>query len=158
MENYYWISMAICRRCLFVGITLKQFKFIFVILLMVMHCINASAQLSRKEMISVYKLTFLDACTDPYVIDTGFREEVCGLYFDGLDQKSYQEIDSMSYLCSLKINSYVNLINESSDGNAYPTKFCVLKFCLDQYNSKDMDKIAKLYAKRMRKAKFNSSS
>lgn len=155
MENYCWISMAMGRQCLFIGVTMNQFKYISVVVLMLVHCINASAQLNRKEMISFYKLTFLDACTEPYVIDTGFREEVCGLHFDGFDQKSYQEIDSMSVLCGLKINSYVNMINESSDGNSYPAKECVLKFCLDQYDSCDMDRMAKLYARRMKKAKLN---
>ena len=130
---------------------MKQFKFIAVIAFMLIYYGNASAQISRKEMISYYKWVFMVTCTAPFEIDTGFREEVCSLYMDELDRKSYLEIDSMSALSAVNILLHVKMINESSDGSSYPASECVLRFCLDQYDSKDMDKMAKGFARRMKK-------
>lgn len=104
-------------------------------------------------MILRYKFEFMYSCTYSFEIDSGFREEVCSWYPDGLDKKSYLEIDSMSNLIGDQIRLDTKMINDSSDGNAYPTSYCVLKYCIDQYESEDMDKMAKGFAKRMKKVK-----
>jgi hypothetical protein len=106
-------------------------------------------------MIIRYKFEFLYSCTFPFEIDTGFREEVCSWYPDGLDKRSYIEIDSMSILIGDQIRLETKMINESSDGNAYPNSYCILKHCIDQYESEDMDKMAIGFAKRMKKVPPN---
>lgn len=132
-------------------IGMKRFKFILVIAFMLIYCGKGLAQLSRNEMISYYKLVFLYTCTEPFEVDCGFREEVCSWYPDGLDKRSYLEIASMSALAGDEIRLHVKMINESSSGNAYPSRDCVLKYCLDQYESKNMQKMAVDFAKRMKK-------
>ena len=112
------------------------------------HCM---AQFTPKEMISYYKFSFLYSCTDPFEIDTGYRDEVCSWYPDGLDKRSYLEIDSMSALVGKEIWADTKMINESSDGNAVPARDCVLRYCLIHYDSKDMDKMAKGFVRRMKK-------
>ncbi len=130
---------------------MKIFKLIPVMTLLLLYCGNCSAQDSRKDMVLLYKFEFLYSCTYPFEIDSGFREEVCSFFPDGLDKKSYLEIDRMSNKIGDEIRLDAKTINEASDGNAYPDRYCVLKYCIDQYESKDMDKMAKGFARRMKK-------
>ncbi len=130
---------------------MKRFIHITVIAFILIYYGNCSAQESRKEMILRYKFEFLYSCTDPFEIDTSFREEVCSWYPDGLDKKSYLEIDSMSALIGDEIRLDTKTINEASNGNSYPSSYCVLKYCIDQYETKDMDKMARGFARRMKK-------
>ena len=132
---------------------MRQFKFIPVIAFMLIYFGNASAQISRNEMISYYKMTFLYRCTEPFEVEKVFRDEVCGLLPHGLDRKSYLEIDSMTTLIGDEIRSHVEIIEKDSIGDFYPTRECVLYYCLNQYDSKDMDKMAKGFARKMRKVK-----
>jgi hypothetical protein len=74
-------------------ISMKRFRIIPEIAFMLIYYSNCSAQISRREMIFDYKLEFLYSCTEPFVIDTGWRDEICPWYPDGLDKKSYLEID-----------------------------------------------------------------
>ncbi len=135
---------------LFKNLNMKRFKLIPVIALLIFNG-NASAQISRKEMVSYYKMVFLFRCTDPFIIDTGFREEVCSCCPDGLDRKSYLEIDSTVALVGEEIWLDTKTINEESSGHAYPSRLCVIDFCHKHYESKDLDKMAKGFARRMKK-------
>jgi hypothetical protein len=131
---------------------MKRFKLVPVIACLLMHYSNGSAQISRNEMIAFYKFVFLSSCTEPFEVEKDYREEVCGRYAAiGLDKKSYVEIDSMCALSGDEIRLHVKMINDSSDGSAYPGRDCVLIYCLEQYNSKGMDKLSKAFARRMKK-------
>ena len=87
----------------------------------------------------------------PFEIDTGYRDEVCTYSIDWIDKRSLLEIDSMSRLIGDEIRLDVQIINEDSSGDFYPSRICVLHFCLNQYESEDMDKMAKGFARRMKK-------
>lgn len=81
---------------------------------------------------------------------------MCVWIFDGqniLDKRSYLEIDSMSFLIKELIE---NEVEETTllpyNGAQYPpSRECVIKSCLDQYESKDMHKMAKRASKRIKK-------
>jgi len=135
---------------------MKRFKLIPVIALMLIYYSNCSAQISRNELMSYYKMVFMYRCTKPFEIDTGFRDEVCTCCPELLDNKSLLEIDSMSTLIGDEIRLDVKTINEDSSGDFYPSRLCVLSFCLNQYESDNMDKIAKRFAKRMKKVMPNN--
>ncbi len=145
--------MAQDRNRAIISFRMKRFKLIPVLAFVLMYYNTCSAQMSRNEMISFYKMVFFYRCTEPFEIETGYRDEVCGWYPDGLDKKSYLEIDSMCAVSGEEIRLHVKMINEDSDGNAYPSRDCVLIYCLDQYDSKGMDKMAKGFARRMKKVK-----
>lgn len=95
--------------------------------------------MSKKEMISYYKYEFLSLCTEPFAIDTGWRDEICPLHFDGIDKRSYFEIDSMSALVGNIIWAEINSIAAVPNAGIIPGNDCVLWHCLDQYESKDLD-------------------
>ncbi len=116
---------------------------------------DGSAQMSKRDMVSYYKYEFLFFCTQSFLNENGWRDEICPWFIDGLDKKSYLEIDSMSSMVEeliwLEIDEITGLPRD--DSGPFPSRDCVLKHCLDQYESKDMDKMAKRFAKRMKKIK-----
>lgn len=113
---------------------------------------DISAQTSRGEMIQYYKMIFFGRCTAPFEIDTGFRDDACSCCIDQLDKKSLAEIDSMCSLVADEIWEDVkNLAQESGGEVLLPRRDCVIYYTLKQYESKDVDKLAKNFAWRMRK-------
>ncbi len=129
---------------------MKRYKLIPVIAFTLIAYSHCSAQLSRKEMISYYKKIFIYRCTQPFEIDKGYRDEVCTYSFDWMDKGSLLQIDSMSRVVSEEIRLDVQIINEDSSGDFYHSRMCVLHFCLNQYETGDMDKMAKGFARRMK--------
>ena len=89
----------------------------------------------------------------PFEIDTGYRDEVCTYGLDLIDKASLLEIDSMSRLISEEIRLDVEIINKDSSGDFYPSRLCILHFCLNKYESGELEKKAKVFARRMKKAK-----
>jgi len=87
----------------------------------------------------------------PFEIDTGYRDEVCTYSIDWMDKRSLLEIDSMSRLVKDEIGLDVQIINEDSSGDFYPSRICVLHYCLNKYESEDLEKKAKGFARRMKK-------
>lgn len=133
---------------------MKLFKVMPVIAFMLIYYCNCSAQMTRNTMISYYKVQFLYKCMDPFLIDTGYQDVVCSFCDDIiLDKKSVMEIDSTSKLIGEEIRLDVESFNVASSGNFYPSRLCVLNYCINQYESKDMDKMAKGFAMRMKKVK-----
>lgn len=112
---------------------------------------NSSAQISRNEKISYYKKLFLYRCMQPFEIDTSWRDEVCTQSINWIDKRSLLEIDSMSRLIADEIRLDVEIINADSSGDFYPSKDCVIYYCVDQYDSKDMYKMARGFARRFKK-------
>lgn len=144
-----------CRadNCMYMDFRKKLFKLTPVIVFILMCYSNSSAQMSRNEMMSYYKEFFLNRCMQPFEIDTGYRDEVCTQSIDWIDKRSILEVDSMSRLIGNEIRLDVEIINTDSSGDFLPSKGCVIHYCLDQYDSKDMDIMAKGFAKRMKKVK-----
>ncbi len=130
---------------------MRIFKLISVFGLMLNSYLNCSAQIPRNDLIAYYKLIFFYRCTEPFVIDTGFRDEVCTCCPEWMDDRSLIEIDSMSTIIGDEIRLDVESINVESSGNFYPSRECVLHYCLNQYDSKNMNKMAKGFARRMKK-------
>lgn len=133
---------------------MEQFKLVPVIAFMLIYYSDCSAQTSRDEMIQYYKMIFLGRCTAPFEIDTGFHDTACSCCIDQLDKKSLAEIDSMCNLVADEIWQDLKSLAQDSGGDVLlPRRDCVIFYTLKQYESKDMDKLAKDFARRMRKVK-----
>ena len=130
---------------------MKSFKLIPVIAVMLVHYGDCLGQITRNEMISYYKKIFLYRCVQPFGIDTGYRDEVCTYSEDWIDKTGLFEIDSMSRLVSDEIRLDVEIINKDSSGDFYPSMYCVLHVCLNKYESEDLKKMAKEFARRKKK-------
>ncbi|GEM_PF-2823524 len=57
----------------------------------------------------------------------------------------------MSRLIGDEIRLDVEIINKDSSGDFYPSRLCILHFCLNKYESGDLEKKAKGFARRMKK-------
>ena len=133
---------------------MKEYRFTILVLLLLLYYSNCFSQTGRKEMISYYKEVFLYKCIQPFEMDTVFRDEVCTHNIDWIDKRSFLEIDSMSKLVGEEIRLDVEIINKDSSGDFLPSKVCVLHYCLDKYESEELDKLAKSFAKRMKNVKI----
>ena len=135
------------------NMTMNIIKITFVLACMLFHLDDCAAQLSKKEMISHYKMVFLDHCTYAFEIDHGFRDEVCTVEEVGVDKLGFLQIDSMSAIVAEQINLDVKIIDEHETGDLVPTRYCVLHYCVNQYESGDTEKLARAFAKRMKNIK-----
>ncbi len=133
--------------------TTNIIKITSVLACMLFYLDDCAAQLSKREMIFHYKLFFLSICTETFEPDHGFRDEVCTLDDSGLDKLSFLQVDSMSALVAEQIHLDVKIIDEHDTGELVPTRDCVLHYCMNQYESDDMDKLARGFARRMKNIK-----
>lgn len=133
--------------------TMNTAKIIMALACLLLYQGDCMAQLPKKEMISLYKMIFLDHCTEAFEMDRGFRDEVCTVDDVGVDKLGFLQIDSMSALVAEQINLDVKLIDEHETGDLVPTRYCVLHYCMNQYESDDIEKLARAFAKRMKNIK-----
>lgn len=130
---------------------MKLLKLTSVIVLMVFIWSNCYSQLPRNEMIYFYKESFLYNCTESFELAKDYRDEVCTYSMDWIDKRSLVEIDSMGKLVGDEIRFDVQIINQESSGDSFPSRICVLHYCLKKYESEDLKKLAKGFARRMKK-------
>lgn len=132
---------------------MKGLRLSLVLGLIVLSFCDGLAQMPKKEIISHYKYVFIYNCTQRFEIDTGYRDEICAYFPIGVDKKSRLEIDSMATKIEQLIWSETKELacHPIDEHGPFPGRDCVLKYCMVQTESKSLNRLAKGFAKRMKK-------
>ena len=134
--------------------------------LVVLFVINCNGQSDRKAFVenweSIFKNYFMGRCLNLWdYCDCPWKDVVCTDTEMALDTQAMLEIDSMAKVTYNLIVAEVRFIAmDTRDVSAisfqeiglWPTNGCVIKHCLNTYDSPDVQKLARGYAKRLYKS------
>lgn len=106
---------------------------------------------SKQDLKYQYKLYFLVHCVSQFQTDTTWRDWVCSYDDLPLDDRSMFEIDSFRKEVAGDIWEDIATSTDHDNGDYWPTEECVFRYSLRAYESADLERLAKRYARRTRK-------
>ena len=102
--------------------------------------------ISKKGFISQYKAYFMTDCMKVNQNDTIWYDSFCLIAYTEIITLPHPEIDSLSrliYADFLRMQRIVATDNGVDFLYGWPSRFCITSACLEVYNSKELDVLAK---------------